>query len=95
MRRGSRCSQPRKITFRNEIDPKAKGPKTFGRPIWLTVEYQRGRIELAGAVETGETSYKEDEFVLYKLADGIQRVLESDTDVQLVYRDWLHLKHNG
>ena len=90
-----RCGQPRKIAFRNEIDATAGGPKTFARPIWLTVEFQRGRVELAGAVKTGEKSYKEDEFVLYKLADGVQRVLESDTDVQLVYRDWLHLKHNG
>jgi len=90
-----RCGQPRKLTFRNEIDTTAAGPKTFAKPIWLTIEFRRGRVELAAAVESGNKSNKEDEFVLYKLADGIQRALVTDTDVQLVYRDWLNLKHDG
>jgi uncharacterized protein YbaR (Trm112 family) len=90
-----RCRQPRKITFRNQLDATAGGPKTFSRPIWLAVEYHRGRVELAGAVETGARSSKKDELVLYKLVDGVQRVLESDADVYVVYRDWLDLKHNG
>ncbi len=90
-----RCRKPRKITFRNQADTTAKGRKTFSRPIWLTLEYHRGRIELAGAVESQKQSSKDDEFVLFKLADNVQRVLASDADIQLVCRDWLDLKHNG
>lgn len=90
-----RCGLPRKFTFRSPADPARRRGGPFSRPIWLTLDYNRGRVELAATIETRSKPDHADELVLHQLARSIERVVAGAEDVQAVYREWVQLKHRN
>jgi hypothetical protein len=87
------CRQPRKITFSTGNKSNSRKNAGLSTTLWLTLQYQRGRVELAAAIEPPSYSRKELDDLLVYLADAVAGVLVRGGDVRQTLLGWWQLEH--
>lgn len=83
-----RCQQPRKITFSNGVHSARRRAPSKDQPLWLSVEFNRGRVEMAAAIERWGRSTEDDDIVLGYFARSIEAVLDGSRSIEEALREW-------
>ncbi len=87
------CRQPRKITFSTGNISISRTKAGLSNTLWFTLQYQRGRVELAAAIEPPSYSRKELDDLLVYVAEAVEAVLARGADVRQTLLGWWQLEH--
>jgi len=83
-----RCQQPRKITFSNGVISAKRRAPPKDQPLWLSLEFNRGRIEMAAAIERWGRSSEDEDVVLDYFARSLEGVFDGSLSIDEAIREW-------
>lgn len=86
------CRRPRRLTFSTQLKSSSRETTGLTTPLFLTIEYQKGRVEVAAAIDPPSYSRKELDRALLQLANGVEAVLGRGADVRHTLHEWWSLE---